>query len=98
MENTNTKKKVADYLYKYAVNTSSRKKSYPSDYTEISDNRMVVGTIGLDVNTSYNQCTVRVQFVGSEKFFVLGIGIEKFDYWYGMVKLFTVSRPDIELL
>lgn len=87
------KSKIALYLLDKAVNTSSRKLTKPRDYKEILDNKATVEHIGLDINSAYNQATIRVSFIGSEKYFTMGIEYDKMDYWYQKVKLFYLVDP-----
>lgn len=86
-------KKIVDYLFKNCVNTSSRKVARPKDEPNVV---VEITTIGLSYNPFYNQMTVRVQFVGSEKFFVLGIDNHRIDYWFNNMKEFIVESSDID--
>lgn len=91
------KKQLAKYLSQKTVNTSSRKRSIPTDYEAIVSNGCEISGIGLSFNTQYHQLTVRVEFVGSEKWFTLGVERDKYYYWSKIIEELTVSSVDIDI-
>ena len=87
------KKKVEMYLFENTVNTSSRTTSTPKDYPDIISNGKKISNIAIDQNVLYNQLTIRVKFVGSEKFFALGIENSLLANWINTWKLFVIENP-----
>jgi len=89
-------KKVAEYLFKYSVNTSSRKESRPKEYEDVVSNGKKISNIALDLNVSYNQLTIRTKFVGSDKYFAFGFNTEDYDYWSKIMSEFIICKPEID--
>ena len=87
------KRKVEMYLFENTVNTSSRTTSTPKDYPDIINNGKKISNIAIDQNVLYNQLTIRVKFVGSEKFFALGVENSLLTNWINAWKLFIIENP-----
>ena len=87
------KRKVEMYLFENTVNTSSRTTSTPKDYPDIINNGKKISNIAIDQNVLYNQLTIRVKFVGSEKFFALGVENSLLANWINAWKLFIIENP-----
>ena len=87
------KRKVEMYLFENTVNTSTRTTSTPKDYPDIINNGKKISNIAIDQNVLYNQLTIRVKFVGSERFFALGIENSLLANWINAWKLFIIENP-----
>lgn len=91
------KEKTTQYLYKHAINNTSRKKTYPSDNGDIVQPYRI-DTLNIGVKSMENQLFIRVSFVGSNKYYELGIQYERFDFWSDYCKSFYNQKPDLDFM
>lgn len=91
------KQKAIRYLYEKGINNSSRKKSFPRENNEISLPYQI-DVINVGVKALENQAFIRVSFIGSMKFYDLGIQYDRFDYWCNFAKSFYNISNDMDML
>ena len=92
-----TKKKAIKYLYEKGVNNASRKKTFPKDNEEILK-PISIDVVNVGVKSLENQMFVRVSFVGSGKYYELGIQSDRWLFWTEFCKNCYIDKPDIDFL
>jgi len=90
-------KKTIEYLYKNSINNTSRKKTYPIDNEDIVL-PVRIDTVNVGVKSMENQMFIRVSFVGSGKYYELGIQSERFNFWCEFCRSFYIDKPDLDFL
>ena len=88
--------RTVEFLYQRALNVSSRIKSFAKDDSAI-EKPLVVDTINIGVEHLQNRLFIRLSFVGSGKYYSLGIEKDKLPYWMDFVMSFYNSNRNFDL-